>query len=76
MELVVSTEAKSTSPQAVMKANTQAATVPGRATGSTTRNSAPQCEVPSTSAASSMSRGIELKKPASIHTAKGRANVR
>ena len=52
------------------------AMTPGRAAGRTTRHSAPIGPQPSTIAASSSSRGIESKYPASIQIEKGSVKVR
>ena len=59
-----------------MKAKIATATIPGRLTGSRIRNSAPSGVAPSTIAASSSSRGIALKYPASIQIENGSENVR
>ena len=53
-----------------------AATIsPGRTSGSMTRHSTPTRVQPSTSAASSSSRGISSKKPIRIQIASGRENA-
>ena len=52
-----------------------ATTMPGRASGSSTRTRAPRRDAPSTSAASSSSRGISSKKPIMIHTVSGSENA-
>ncbi len=76
MVSLVITEANSTSPQAVMKAYTATAMIPGSAAGTTTRKSAPSGPQPSTYAASSSSRGTDAKYPVSIQMENGRENVR
>src|SRR5579875_167546 len=58
---LVKTLAKSTSFQPTRKANTKATTTAGRATGNSTRHSAPRWLHPSTRAASSSSLGTDRR---------------
>src|SRR5439155_20606770 len=61
----------------VVRANVKMTTVssPGRARGSTVLTTAPARLYPSTIACSSMSRGIERKKPTRSHVEKGAVSV-
>ena len=72
---VMSVRATTYSFHAAMNEKISAVAIAGRASGSTTRRSTPSRPQPSTAAASSISRGIEAKKPRSIHTAKARLNA-
>jgi len=69
------TRAKMYSFQHVMNANTDVATRPGAISGSRIRTNAPSRLLPSTSAASSSSRGIPTMKPRSVQIEKGSTNV-
>src|SRR5438034_11393974 len=73
-ESVVSTNAHTYEFHAMRNVNSATATRPGRASGMITRQNACWYDAPSIIAASSMSRGIERKKPISIHTENGSAN--
>ncbi len=73
-ESVVSTSAHTYEFHAMRKVNSATATSPGRASGRITCQNACMYDAPSIIAASSMSRGIERKKPISIHTENGSAN--
>jgi hypothetical protein len=68
--------AKMYSFQLVMNANTDVATSPGATSGSRIRTNAPRRVEPSTIAASSSSFGMPRRKPRSVQTQKGKANVR
>src|SRR5215208_3004013 len=68
----VSTSANRNSFHETIKQNTAVAASPGVTSGNTTRTSAPKRESPSTSAASSRSRGSSAKKPRIIQTTNGR----
>src|ERR1051326_691406 len=70
------TRAKMYSFQVVMKANTEVATRPGPISGSRIFRNTPRRVDPSTIAASSSSFGIPIRKPRSVHTQNGNANVR
>src|SRR5689334_9476746 len=70
----VNTSANKNSFQQTIKQNTAVAASPGVTSGSTTRTSAPKRESPSTSAASSRSRGTSAKNPRIIQTTNGRLN--
>ena len=61
--------------QLVMKTKTEVATRPGATNGSRIRKNAPSRLEPSTIAASSSSFGMFTRKPRSIQTANGSANV-
>src|SRR5215212_5259332 len=71
----VNTKAKRNSFHETIKQNTAVAARPGDTSGRTIRTSAPIRESPSTSAASSRSRGKSAKKPRIIQTTKGRLNA-
>src|SRR6185369_14143067 len=71
----VSTSANRNSFHEMIKQNTAVAASPGATSGSTTRQSAPRRESPSTSAASSRSRGKSAKKPRIIQTTNGKLNA-
>src|SRR5690242_7347816 len=70
----VNTSANKNSFQQTIKQNTAVAASPGVTSGNTTRTSAPKRESPSTSAASSRSRGTSAKNPRIIQTTNGRLN--
>src|SRR5206468_11916195 len=70
-----STRAKMYSFQHVMNAKTDVATRPGAISGSRIFTNAPGRLLPSTSAASSSSRGMPTMKPRSIQIENGRTNV-
>src|SRR5204863_2422843 len=68
---VVNVIANKSSLQDVTKAKIAVAAMPGAASGSTMRHSAPKRPQPSMSALSSRSRGIASKYPTSIQTVNG-----
>src|ERR1043165_1549006 len=71
----VSTSANRNSFHEMIKQNTAVAASPGVTSGNTTRTSAPKRESPSTSAASSRSRGKSAKNPRIIQTTNGKLNA-
>src|SRR5690349_3092551 len=72
---VMNTKANRNSFQALVRVNSATASSPGFARGSTTRRNAWMRVQPSTSAASSSSRGIDAKYPVSSQVANGSVNV-